>query len=354
MYDKISSSSIFSVQQFIYYFTRLVIRLGECEMLEALNRRLEKFMPFITPLSVGIGVLFTEQLVGYSSFIPFIFAFMTFSGSLSSSFRSLTSSLKHPFPIVVVLLLLHVLMPLIAWSVGQVVFQDQLTITGLVLASVIPTGITSFIWVTIYKGNMGLALSIILIDTILSPLLVPYALACLVGEKVEMNILSMMMGLLYMVVIPSLFGMIIHSITKGKSRIASKKLAPFSKVALASVVMINGAVVAPFLKSEGETLLKIIITVFLLAALGYILAWLLGHIFKRDRDTKLVMMFTGGMRNISAGAVIAVQYFPAPVAVPVVVGMLFQQVLASLFGFLFKKLEDEKDQLKGKLLKTDN
>ncbi|MNC65135.1 hypothetical protein D3C75_1153990 [compost metagenome] len=40
------------------------------------------------------------------------------------------------------------------------------------------------------------------------------------------------------------------------------------------------------------------------------------------------------MRNISAGAVLAVSYFPAPVAVPVVLGMVFQQLLASLAGFL--------------------
>ncbi|MNJ80971.1 hypothetical protein D3C77_795600 [compost metagenome] len=42
------------------------------------------------------------------------------------------------------------------------------------------------------------------------------------------------------------------------------------------------------------------------------------------------------MRNISAGAVLAVTYFPAPVAVPVVLGMVFQQTLASLAGYLLK------------------
>jgi bile acid:Na+ symporter, BASS family len=44
------------------------------------------------------------------------------------------------------------------------------------------------------------------------------------------------------------------------------------------------------------------------------------------------MTFSSGMRNISAGAVIAVSFFPAAVAVPVIVGMLFQQILASLNG----------------------
>ncbi len=43
------------------------------------------------------------------------------------------------------------------------------------------------------------------------------------------------------------------------------------------------------------------------------------------------------MQNISAGAVIAVAYFPPPVAVPVVISMLFQQIQASIYGQLLKR-----------------
>ncbi|WP_226668262.1 bile acid:sodium symporter family protein [Metabacillus litoralis] len=310
-------------------------------MLEALNRLLEKMMPVITPISVILGILLADHLLPFAYLIPFIFAFMTLSGSLSSNFHSLKGALHKPFPFIVILLLLHVIMPLIAWSIGQVVFENHLTVTGLVLATVIPTGITSFIWVNIYKGSIALALSIILIDTILSPFVVPYTLSILVGKNVEIDPFSIMSGLLLMVVIPSFIGMFIHHLTNGKSVIASKKLAPFSKLALSSVVMINGAVVAPYIKKVNLELLFIIITVFGLASSGYFLAWMFGCLFKKDRETKIAMMFTGGMRNISAGAVIAVQYFPPAVAVPVVIGMLFQQVLASIFGLLFKRFDNE-------------
>jgi hypothetical protein len=87
-------------------------------------------------------------------------------------------------------------MPLWAWGVGHIAFQgDILTITGIVLSMVIPTGVTSVIWVSIYKGNIPLTLSIILIDTILSPVIVPYFLSLLIGEKVEMDFLGIMQGL---------------------------------------------------------------------------------------------------------------------------------------------------------------
>ena len=45
---------------------------------------------------------------------------------------------------------------------------------------------------------------------------------------------------------------------------------------------------------------------------------------------KTAFLFTAGMRNIALGVVIATTYFPSKVAMPVVFGMLFQQVLAAV------------------------
>src|SRR3954471_5840510 len=141
-------------------------------MLQKLNKQLERIMPLITPVGVLTGVLFSVHLKDFSYLIPWIFAFMTFAGSLSSNFHSLKEVIVHPFPIFIAMAILHVLMPIWAWGLGHVAFSgDVYTITGLVLGMVIPTGVTSFMWVAIYKGNIPLVLSIILIDTLLSPII---------------------------------------------------------------------------------------------------------------------------------------------------------------------------------------
>jgi len=102
----------------------------------------------------------------------------------------------HPLPIFVVLLLLHLFIPLWAFAVGHLAFQeDSFTIIGLVLAVIIPTGVTSFIWVSIHKGNLALALAVILIDTFISPFVVPASLLVLVGRTVEIDVWNMMSGL---------------------------------------------------------------------------------------------------------------------------------------------------------------
>ena len=308
-------------------------------MLHKLNRQLEKIMPLITPVGVVTGVIFSVHLTDFSYLIPWIFAFMTFAGSLSSNFRSLKEVMAHPFPIFIAMLILHVLMPAWAWGVGHVAFSgDVYTITGLILGMVIPTGVTSFIWVSIYKGNIPLVLSLILIDTLLSPLIVPLSLSLFIGQKVEMDFLNIMKGLLGMVVIPSLIGMFLNQVTRGKIKEQlGSRLAPFSKICIGIVVMLNGAIVAPYLKDINLKLVGITVTVFCIAFSGYLFSFFLGRLMKMDRDTVVTLTFTGGMRNISAGAVLAVSFFPAAVAVPVVVGMLFQQVLASTNGYFLDR-----------------
>lgn len=292
-------------------------------------------MPLITPTSVVLGVLLSGYLTDFSFLIPWIFAFITFAGSLNSNFKSLTDVVRHPLPILVLIVILHMLMPIWAWGVGHITFkEDILTITGIVLGMSIPTGVASFIWVSIYKGNIPLTLSFILIDTILSPLVVPYCLSLLIGQKIEMDFFGIMQGLVGMIVVPSLLGMALNQLSKGKVTMKlGTSLAPFSKIFLGIVVMLNGAIVAPYLKDINLKLVSITVVVFFIAVTGYLFSFLMGKLIRSDRDTVVSLTFSGGMRNISAGAVIAVTYFSPAVAVPVVVGMLFQQVLASFAGY---------------------
>jgi BASS family bile acid:Na+ symporter len=316
-----------------------------CTMLYRLNRLLERILPLITPVSVLIGVLLGTHLSGFTYLSPWLFAFMTFSGSISANFNQFLKVISRPLPLIVTLCILHVLMPLMALGFGHLVYStDSLTITGLILGAAIPTGITSFLWVAIYRGSTAMTLSIILIDTVLSPFLVPYTLSLLVGTKIHMDISSMMQGLFYMIVLPSLLGMLLNQWTRGKIKEQwGHRLGPFSKIAMGVVVAINGSVVSPFLRHIDSHMVGLAAVVLFLASLGYMLGWLVARIMRWEPDIIIALTFNGGMRNISAGAVLAVAYFTAPVAIPVVLGMLFQQSLASLFGYLLNHRYNRKE-----------
>lgn len=313
------------------------------DKLAAFNRVLEKIMPILTPCSVTIGVLAGSHLQPYTFLSPWVFAFMTLAGSLGSGFKEFAQVIARPLPLLANLIVLHVVMPLVAWCAGNLFYPGNLhTITGFVLAAVIPTGISSFLWTSIYKGNIALTLSIILIDTMLSPFTVPFSMSFVMGAQVEMDTLSMMKGMFFMVVLPSLAGMMLNQLTGGRVKTTlAPKLAPFSKLSLGVVVAINSSVVAPYLAAIDIKLIKMAVLVFLLAVSGYLMGWLVARVCGWKRDIIVSLTLNSGMRNISAGAVLAISYFPAPVALPVVLGMLFQQILASSFGHFLRIVEKE-------------
>lgn len=318
-------------------------------MLQAINKTIEKWMPLVTPTSVLIGILFASIFSPYTAWVPLLFGFMTFAGSMGMNFKDLKRVLTQPMPIFVILAVLHIFMPLVAWGVGSIIFPDDpLTVTGLILLLVIPTGVVSFMWVSMYKGDGALTLSLILIDTLLSPFLVPLSMSIAVGTDVKMDTLGMMKGLLEMVVIPSILGICLNQWTRGRAKASwSPRLAPFSKVCLALVIMINSSVIAPYLKGINWKFVEIAIVCIVIVAFGYVFGYVLSKWLKWDRDLTVTMTFNCGMRNISSGAVLAIKYFPPPVAIPVIIGMIFQQMMASLFAQLFFGRKKDGIQQKG-------
>jgi len=311
-------------------------------MLAELNKRLQKLMPILTPLSLIIGVLFEDVGLQLAFLVPWLFAFMTFAGSLSMNFQGLRSFMKYPWVILITIAFLHILMPVWAYFISSVLFDDHLLVIGFVLSVAVPTGVTSFIWASICKGHLPLCLSIILIDTILSPIVLPTLVHFVIGEKIEINTTSIMLDLLWMIVLPSIAAVVLNEWTKGEiNQTVGKTLAPFQKLSLFLIVGINSSAIAPFLKNITWEIVWIIVVVLLLAIFGYTMCLVLGHFLFKDPEIITTVVFTGGMRNIAVGVVVASTYFPAKVLMPVVFGMLFQQILASQFSRIIEKYKEK-------------
>ena len=315
-------------------------------MLDSLNKRLQKWMPILTPISLVIGVLL-EDVGGHLLFlVPLLFAFMTFAGSLSMNFEGLKSFTKFPIVILVTIAFLHIVMPVWAYFVSTVLFDDHLLTIGFVLSVAVPTGVTSFIWVSICRGNLALCLSIILIDTLLSPIIMPAIVYITVGKAIEIDTLSIMVDMLWMIVLPSIVGLILNEWTKGKiDKTLGKKLAPFQKLSLFLIVMINSSVIAPYIKNISWELVAIIFVVLFISISGYAFCLIIGQFLWKDASIITSVVFTGGMRNIATGVVVATTYFPSKVVMPVVFCMLFQQVLASQFSRIIERYRDKLERV---------
>lgn len=316
-------------------------------MLEKVNRFLQKYIAILTPLSLVVGVLLENVGHHFVFLVAWLFAFMTFTSSLKMKFKDVNVFRKHPLFILFAIIFLHVLMPLWAFFLSTVIFDDHLLTVGFVISVAVPTGITSVIWISICKGNLPLGLSVILIDTLLSPFIMPLLLYVVSGEKIQLDVSELILDLIVMIVLPTILGILVNELSKGEiPKKIGKKLAPFSKIALLSIIMINSSAIAPFIKDLNLHLVGVILLVFAISVSGYSFALLIGRFIIKNHQQTTALVFTGGMRNIAIGVIVATTYFPSKVAMPVVFGMLFQQVLASLFSkIVMRNASDKTEQL---------
>lgn len=307
-------------------------------MLDRINIVLQKYIAVLTLLSLLCGVIFDGYLKHLIFIVPYIFAFMTFSGSIHMKFRDFRIFLEAKGTILYCMFILHVVMPAISYVIASTLFDDQLLVIGFVMLMTVPTGVTSLIWISIGRGDVALGIAVILLDTLLAPVIIPFVLHLVSGTTVEIDTFSLVIGLILMIVVPTIIAILLNELTKGKfPEWIGNRLSPFSKIALFLIVLINGSAIGSYVKDMDLELLKIIAVVFVIVVIGYIVSIGSSYLMQHSYARHVSMTFLGGMRNISTGVIVATTYFPPKVAMPVAFGMLFQQLFASIVSTQLEK-----------------
>lgn len=301
-------------------------------------------------------VVLTALLVGYLLKIPdsptirfllvALFAYMTFVTSLGTSLKSFLQVLAKPWIPLWALLLIHFVTPLTAWLLGAVFYANSPNIQlGLLVGAAIPVGVTSIIWTALAKGNIQTTLVAVTIDTLIVPVLLPAYYQIVVGQSVVINYTSLVVQLLLMVTIPSIAGMMFYDWTGGKTANFSRGVGGVSsKLALFIIMIFNASLVAPGFNWSLDTI-KLMGVVLVMVTSGYVLGYIGSLcIAKCPRDMTMAMIYSVGMRNISCGLVIAITYFPPAVAVPIILGMIFQQPIAAMIPTIFKYFDVQKNK----------
>jgi predicted Na+-dependent transporter len=318
-------------QRFAEYFVKL-------------NVRLQRLMPVLTPLGVFLGILLPRFFIHLRPLIPWMFGIMTLSGALKLKAREFGLVLRNPLPILLFFFSSHVLMPLVALLVASLVFRgDPDTVSGYILVYSVPTAVSGFIWVNIYKGDNALALALILISTVVAPLVVPGTMSILMGTQVSLDMSGIALSLVLMVVVPSLIGVAANEVSRGKiPRVVFPFLNPLAKVCLILVIAANASAVAPQLRFTDPRVWLVAAVCVLFAVLGYFLARFIGIACRLSQDKRVTIFFSSGLRNISAATTIAIEFFPQAAALPALLGIVFQQSMAAIMGRLLLGSVSEK------------
>ena len=299
-------------------------------------------MPFIVPLCVICGVGLPQVFGPVRTFVPVLFAFMTFQGALNNTLHQLKETFKHPMPLVAILAVSLVFMPLLAHALALLLFGGNPNlVTGIVLEYSVPIGVVSFMWVGMFSGNGSLALAAILISTVLAPFSIPLTLQVLLGATIHVDTLGMMVDMVFMIALPALAGMLLNDLTHGWGhRSLSPVISPACRVLLVLVITANSTAMSDYVLHMTWQRASVALFILLFAASGFIWGIVAARLLHQPFGNLVTMSFDCGLRNISSGAVIATQYFPGEVVFPVMCGTVFQQMLAALFGRVMQRLTE--------------
>ena len=297
-------------------------------------------MAFVSPACVVLGVLFPDQLSVLKPAVTPLFAFMTFQSSLSNTFGNLARVVRRPLPMLVSLALATVAMPCVACALATALFGTSPNLVcGIVLEYSVPVAVVSAMWTNMLGGDPALSLATILVSTVAAPVTIPLTLHLRLGQVVEVDAARMMGEMAVSIALPALAGTALNDATRGRAaRELSPVVAPAAKIALVLVILCNSTGVAPYVRALTPQLVGVAAFICAFAACGYALGLAAARALRRPHEQEVSMTYLVGMRNISAGAVIAGEYFPGEVMFPVVIGTLFQQVLAAGFGTALRRL----------------
>ena len=304
---------------------------------ESINRQLERLMPVLTPLGIALGFLLPGVFIHLRPFVPWLFGLMTLSGALKLRVTEFGNTIRRPVPILAFFISTHVLMPYCAmFAASRLLGGNPDTVTGFILLFAGPIGVSSFIWVSIFRGDKALCLTLILLDTMLAPLLVPGTVSLLMGAKVAMDMSGIAVSLVLMIVIPTIIGVTVNEISREKiPALICPYLNPVSKICLMLVIAANASPVAKAIQFDNPEVWKIAGMCVFFSAGGFIVSKLSAITIRCNSERSVTMLFCGGLRNISAVTTIAVTFFPESAALPALLGIVFQQTISAIMGRLF-------------------
>jgi predicted Na+-dependent transporter len=304
--------------------------------LAAANRFLARWMVLLTPLAMLAGWYWQKPLAPFTPASTWLFALLTLALSLGTSWRDLGRVTLRPLPAVVALVLLHLVAPLYAWLAWRGLFAGAPDVgVGLVLATAVPIGVSSLLWSSLAGGDVPLALTLVTLDTLLSPFTVPLTIHLFAGHQIHFAAGAVVLGLVKMVVLPTIVGVTSHDLTRGRLHRAVDPYAQLvAKLCIILAVLLSVASSAARLPGLDAGYFPALVTLFVLSALGYASGYAAGRLLGWGRPVAVSLAYCTGLRNTVAGTVIAATYFPPRVALTVCLMMLFQQPLAGLVQWL--------------------
>lgn len=263
---------------------------------------------------VLLGLLFSFILppigILMSPFVQLFFMVIMFFSTLNISIRKVMTEIHHPSKILISLFLIHLASPLLLLPLRG--FFSEEIFLGLILASVVPSGISVVFLSKLFGGDPSRSLVITTISSLLSPITVPVLILLFAQTSIAISPFAMALTITKLVILPFCLARIVAQ-TKYKKSLDRYTL----QVMLITLFLIIIGIISPLTKYVLSTLPLFMVLSGLVTVLNVIL-FLAGFSIGSTHEAKASYGITATFKNFTLSTVLALSLFNAEVALPAI------------------------------------
>lgn len=260
-----------------------------------------------------IGFIFPTQLATMGQFVPWLLGIVMLGMGMTIKPSDFKLVFKEPRSVIIGVILQFTIMPILAYTIAKIFHLPAELAIGVILVGCCPGGTSSNVMSYLANANVALSVAITSVSTLLAPFVTPALIYLFAHEWLHVSFLSMLWSVIQVVLLPIIIGFLLQLASKKVTREATKILPIISVVAIS---LILAAVVGGSKSQILKTGFLIFIVVILHNVVGYLLGYVLAHVFKLDRRDKKAVSIEVGMQNSSLAVSLATVHFNPLAAVP--------------------------------------
>lgn len=208
-----------------------------------------------------------------------------------------------------------IVLPLIGFLLGRVFFPDRPFLAlGLLMIALIPTSGMTVSWTGFAKGNVEVAVKMMIFGLITGSLLAPFYIRFFLGASVDVNVILVLKKVVFIVLFPMIAGFLTRQILlarygqKDFSQRIGPSFPPFTTLGVIGMVFTAIALRADVIAGRPLLLLEILIPVLIFYFVILVIGVTVGRLVL-IREDAIALIYGTSLRNLSISLAIAVNAF---------------------------------------------
>lgn len=291
------------------------------------------FIVKIFPLCAVLTALFSAFFPGVFqrldfAIVPLLGLIMLGMGTTLSQ-ADFLRALRTPRNVLLGLLMQFLLMPLLAFIIGCLLNLPRDQFIGLVMVGTVAGGTASNVITYLAGGDVALSITMTACSTAAGIILTPLLSQLYLSQTVVISAWAMFKSLLFIVVVPVSFGVLLNTFFHRKIQLFIKYCPLVSAL---GIVFVIGIVVSLNSENLHTCGLLVLSAVILHNVLGLTLGYALSRLCRCDHRTAVTIAIEVGMQNSGLAAALSKTFFGASATLPGAIFSVWHNISGAIFA----------------------